>query len=107
MKKIIKITIIIVLIIIGLRAIVILNYFFSLKDKDQKDLFIESIGEKTKIINLDSRCYQINYYKPDEFICLKTNSGSCNLDKTDLRTLKDIDKRLEEAIQKCVNAFSK
>ena len=84
-----------------------MNYFFSLKDKDQKDLFIESISEKTKIINLDSRCHQIDYYKSDEFNCLKIKSESCNLNKMNLQTLKNLDKRLEEGVQKCVDTFSK
>lgn len=107
MKKIIKIVLIIVLIIIGLRALVILNYFFSLKDKDQKDLLIEAIGEEIKVFELDTRCHQIDYYKSDEFDCLKTKSENCNLNKMNLQKLKDISQRLEEATQRCVDTFVK
>ena len=106
MKKIIKIILIIALIIIGLRALVILNYFFSLKDKDQKDLFIESIDKKIEILNLE-QCHRIDYYKSDEFNCLKTKGKGCILENMGLQTLKNLDNKLENAVTKCSQTYSK
>jgi len=106
MKKIITIIIIIILIIIGLRVAVILNYFFSLKDKDQRSVFVESINKKIEILNLE-QCRQIDYYKFDEFNCLKTRSKGCILENMGMQTLKNLDNKLENAVTKCSQTYSK
>lgn len=105
MNKIFKLVFIIAIIFIGIRIFVVLNYFYSLKDVDQRNALIDSIGQRIDVLNADKRCHQIVYYKSTEFTCLNMKGGSCRFNNMSLQTLKDTDRKLEEAITNCINLF--
>lgn len=102
MKKIIIVIFAIVFAIIAWRMLTTPNNAPSSENKDQIDLVIESITSKVELGSADPRCQKIDYFNSNEFTCLKAKGESCNVNEMDLVTLKDIDKRLEKAIQECL-----
>lgn len=102
MKKIIIVIFAIVFAIIAWRMLTTPNNAPSSENKDQIDLVIESITSKVELGSADPRCQKIDYFNSNEFTCLKAKSDACDLNKMNVITLRDIEKRLEKAIQECL-----
>lgn len=77
------------------------QYMNELKGKDEKGLYIEIIKNKVGLINKNSKCHAIEYYKSEEYNCLSTKSENCDLNSMSIKELKKLDNKLQEVIVKC------